>query len=168
VSPIKRLKRPAAYYTDPNNSIGYLARMIFKTYTRLLERKSLQYQITGGQWRILRPLWLQDGVTQRELSDLVGMRESTTVVAINSLEKSGLVRRKSSATDRRKIHIFLTPRAKELKETLFAPFVQVIHEISIKGMTDLEVEILQRLMKQVIANLTEAVPEAPHKPDGDE
>lgn len=149
-----RKKRPPAYYSDPNNSIGYLARVAFRSFSRLLEQRTLEHGVSAGQWRFLRQLWLNSGVTQRELSEMVGMREPTTVIAIKSLERSGFVRREKSKTDRRKIHIFLTPKAQALEAKL-NPYVEEVHQLATQGMTDEEVDQLQDLLRRVISNLAE-------------
>ena len=145
-------RHPAEYYTNPENSIGYLARVVFRSFSRLLERRTLTHDVSAGQWRFLRQLWREDGITQRELSERVGMREPTTVVALKGLEKAGLITRKKTTDDRRKPFIHLTPHAKKL-ELILAPMNAEIHEIATKGMTDDEVEVLQGLMRRVIDNL---------------
>lgn len=147
-------RHPAEYYTNPDNSIGYLARVVFRSFSRLLERRTLTHDVSAGQWRFLRQLWREDGITQRELSERVGMREPTTVVALKSLEKAGLITRKKTEEDRRKTYIYLTPHAKKL-ELVLAPMNAEVHEIATRGMTDEEVETLQVLMRRVIANLAD-------------
>lgn len=150
----KGYRYPAEYYTDPENSIGYLARVVFRSFSRLLERRTLTYDVSAGQWRFLRQLWLEDGITQRELSERVGMREPTTVVALKKLEEAGLITRKKTNDDRRKTFIYLTPHAKKL-ELILAPMNAEIHEIATNGLTDKEVEVLQQLMRRVIDNLAD-------------
>src|ERR1700760_4091377 len=105
-------------FIDPNNSLGYLTRIAFRSFSRAMERRTLRHGVSGGQWRFLRQLWGEDGLTPRELSRGVGMREPTTVTAVNSLVRSGFVERVPSALDRRKIHIHLTERAQALQATL--------------------------------------------------
>src|SRR3546814_2331421 len=100
-------------YTTLFRSIGYLARVVFRSFSRLLERRTLTHDVSAGQWRFLRQLWREDGITQRELSERVGMREPTTVVALKGLEKAGLITRKKTTDDRRKTFIHLTPHAKK-------------------------------------------------------
>lgn len=146
------IRHPAEYYTDPQNSIGYLARIVFRSFSRLLERETLTHDVSAGQWRFLRQLWREDGITQRELSERVGMREPTTVVALKGLEKAGFITRRKTPADRRKTFIYLTPHAKEL-ELVLAPKNAEVHEIATRGMTGAEVETLQRLMRRVIDNL---------------
>ena len=147
-------RHPAEYYTNPENSIGYLARIVFRSFSRLLERGTLTHDVSAGQWRFLRQLWREDGITQRELSERVGMREPTTVVALKGLEKAGFITRKKTDDDRRKTFIYLTPHAKKL-ELILAPMNAEVHEVATRGMTDAEVETLQKLMRRVIDNLAD-------------
>jgi DNA-binding MarR family transcriptional regulator len=147
---------PGDFYADPNNSLGYLSRIAFRSFSRALEKRTLPHGVTAGQWRFLRVLWREDGLTQRELSRRVGMREPTTVTALKSLEKSGFVRRKQSEEDRRKIHVFLTPKAKALQAVL-APCVAEVNEIASRGLTPDEVATLRRLLQIVGKNLAPEV-----------
>lgn len=150
-----RFRHPAEYYTNPENSIGYLARILFRSFSRLLEQGTLTHDVSAGQWRFLRQLWREDGITQRELSERVSMREPTTVVAVKGLEKAGLITRKKTTDDRRKTFIYLTSHAKQL-ELVLAPYNAEIHELATRGMSDEEVETLQALMRRAIDNLAEA------------
>lgn len=145
--------RDAAFYADPNNSLGYLCRIAFRNFSRALEKRTLPHGVTSGQWRFLRVLWREDGITQRELSRRVGMREPTTVTALKSLEKSGFVRRRQSEEDRRKIHVFLTPKARELEGTL-APHIAWVNEVATQGMSPAEVDTLCELLRRVGRNLS--------------
>lgn len=152
--PKQPLRHSAEYYTNPDNSIGYLARIVFRSFSRILERGTMEYDVSAGQWRFLRQLWREDGITQRELSERIGMREPTTVVALKGLEKSGLIIRKKTDEDRRKTYIYLTPHAKKL-EWILAPINAELHEVATRGLSDEEVETLQSLMRRVIDNLAE-------------
>ena len=87
-------------FAKPAESLGYLTRIAFRRFSRALERRTLCRGVTSGQWRFLRFLWREDGLTQWELSLRVGMREPTTAVIVRGLEKSGSVERRPSAKDR--------------------------------------------------------------------
>lgn len=156
----RTIRKPADYYRSPENSIGYLTRIVFRNFSRVLERYTLQHEISAGQWRFLRQLWIEDGITQRVLSERVGMREPTTVVALKGLEAAGLVHRVKSEVDRRKTYIHLTPVARALEKKL-APLNAEVHAIATAGMSDAEVETLQRLLKQVLSNLAEEARKLP-------
>ncbi len=136
------------------NSIAYLSRIAFRSFATLTEKQTLSHGVSAGQWRFLRQLWREEGLTQRELSNRVGMREPTTVVALKSLEKAGLVRREPSTVDRRKMHVYLTDKAKAL-EPLLIPISAKVHELATRGFTDDEVETLRALLRRLIDNLAE-------------
>jgi len=139
------------HFENPLNSFGYLLRVSFRSFSRALERRTLPCGVTSGQWRFLRVLWTKDGVTQRELSRRVGMREPTTVAAVNSLERAGLVVRRKSNLDRRKIHVCLTARAKRLKAKLM-PYVAEVNELGLSGLTPAEIILMRKMLLKIIEN----------------
>ncbi|HWA63263.1 MAG TPA: MarR family transcriptional regulator [Caulobacteraceae bacterium] len=143
------------FYADPANSIGYLSRIAFRAFSRALERRTAPHGVSSGQWRFLRVLWRNDGITQRELSRQVGLREPTTVIALKGMERAGLVRRRKSAEDRRKAHVYLTPQAREL-ESVLMPAVAEVNALALAGLTAEEVAVLRRALAQVGRNLAEA------------
>src|SRR5271170_6359667 len=112
----------------PRLSSGHQVRDAHRAFQRLLERRIAAYGVSRGQWYFLRVLWITDGLSQRELSARVGMMEPTTVIALRSMERTGLVRRVPSADDRRKVEVFLTAKAKRLRGTLLGVARRVTDE----------------------------------------
>lgn len=139
-------------YSEWSNSLGYLVRKSFRSVSRALEARTSEYGVTASQWHFLRVLWIEDGISQRELSQRVNMREPTTVIAVKRLEKAGLINRKQSMEDGRKINIFLTPKAKALKAKLM-PLVEEVNNLATRGMTAKEKAELRRLLTKVNQNL---------------
>ena len=146
------------FYADPTNSIGYLTRIAFRAFSRALEVRTSPHGVSSGQWRFLRVLWREDGLTQRELSRRVGMREPTTVIALKSLQRSGFVTRKKSEEDRRKVHVFLTPEARAL-EAVLLPAVAEVNTVALAGLTPAEIDVLRKALTQVGRNLSADVGE---------
>lgn len=145
-------------YADPTNSIGYLTRIAFRAFARALEVRTSPHGVSSGQWRFLRVLWREDGLTQRELSRRVGMREPTTVIALKSLERSGFVTRVKSEDDRRKVHVYLTDTARGL-EAVLLPAVAEVNQIALAGLTKAEVATLRKALTIVGRNLADDVGE---------
>src|ERR1700704_3324891 len=104
----------------PIESAGYLVRDAHRAFQKLLEKRIAAYGITRGQWYFLRVLWIEDGLSQRELSARVGMMEPTTVIALRSMERTGLIRRVRTSEDKRVSHVRLTPKAQRLRNELLA------------------------------------------------
>ncbi len=99
-------------------SIGYQVRATHRALQRYLQLMIEPHGVTSGSWYFLRALWHEDGLTQRELADRIGTREPTALIAIKYMESRGLVKRVRSKADRRKIHVWLTPKGRALKQRL--------------------------------------------------
>src|SRR5690554_2740055 len=118
-------------------SLGYQIRATHRLFQSYLQSKIEPYGVSLGMWYFLRVLWESDGLTQRELSHLVGTMEPTTLVALRSMERAGFIRRQRNTLDRRKINVFLTTEGRALKETLL-PLARDVVDDAAAGMTDAE------------------------------
>lgn len=142
-------------FSDPLQSFGQVARLTFRAFARSLEQRIVAHGVTIGQWRFLRELWREDGITQRELSERLSMREPSTVAAVRSLEAAGLVRRVRDDVDRRKIRIYLTPRARRLRKPLLG-HVRDVNVIATQGVSHKDLETTRRVLLQLMDNLNAA------------
>ena len=147
-------KRPAFRLLDfpPAESSGYLVRDAHRAFQRLLERRIAAYGVTRGQWYFLRVLWNEDGLTQRELSARVGMMEPTTVIALRGMEKSGLIRRLRSRDDKRRSHVWLTPKAQRMRKGLLALARGITVEAQ-EGISRGDLLRFRRVIARMTANL---------------
>jgi len=143
---------PLDFYDDPANSVGYLTRIAFRQFSRHLERRTLSYGVTSGHWPFLRVLWNEEGMSQSELSRRVGMKEPTTVTALNAMEKAGFVRREPSTRDRRKMHIHLTDRGRALRQVMIAAVTEV-NELASAGVSAEDMATLRKVLARLAANL---------------
>src|ERR1700681_2089375 len=136
----------------PRLSSGYLVRDAHRAFQRLLERRIAAYGVSRGQWYFLRVLWNADGLSQRELSARVGMMEPTTVIALRSMDRSGLIRRVRDDDDRRKVRVFLTAKAKRLRNELLT-VARSITEGAEQGVGLRELAAFRRVITRMTANL---------------
>jgi MarR family transcriptional regulator, organic hydroperoxide resistance regulator len=134
------------------DSVGYQVRRTHRALQRYLQLKIEPHGVTLGMWYFLRALWHEDGLNQRELSRRVGTMEPTTLSAILNMEKKGFVRRVQNKTDRRKLHVHLTPKGRALKAKLIplarevvGTAVQSLSRKEIKAMLDGLVEVQNNL-----------------------
>lgn len=133
-------------------SSGYLVRDAHRAFQRLLERRIAPFGVTRGQWYFLRVLWITDGLSQRELSARVGMMEPTTVIALRSMEKSGLIRRVRGDDDRRKVLVFLTAKAKRLRGELLVVARAITAEAE-EGIAPRDLAAFRRIVARMTENL---------------
>jgi DNA-binding MarR family transcriptional regulator len=66
-----------------------------------------------GQDLLLSALWSEDGITQAELVERLGIRSPTVSKALTRLERVGYVRREID--ERRSRRVFLTPAGRALR-----------------------------------------------------
>lgn len=152
---MSRMEDDLERFSDPLESFGQVARLTFRAFARSLGQRITSHGVTIGQWRFLRELWREDGITQRELSERLSMREPSTVAAVRSLESAGLVRRVRDDFDRRKIRVYLTPRARRLREPLLR-HVRDVNAIATAGVSRKDLETTRRVLLQLMANLNAA------------
>lgn len=119
---------------------------------RSLQQRLQVHDVSFGHWSFLRILWIQDGLTQRELSDLAGVMEPTTLVAVKAMEKMGLIERRQLPGNRKNMHVFLTPQGRSLQEVL-VPLAEEVNRISVAGLSERSVADVRRSLLKMIENL---------------
>jgi DNA-binding MarR family transcriptional regulator len=71
--------------------------------------------LTYPQYLVLLVLWEQDGLGVREICDALDLDTGTLSPLLKRLEAMGLIERRRSATDERRVHIFLTDQGTALR-----------------------------------------------------
>jgi DNA-binding MarR family transcriptional regulator len=153
----KSNKRPGSreeleYKLD--ESLGFMLTMTERRLKPLLKKCiALEGEgLTYGMWFFLRVLWEADGLTQKELSDRVGMMQPTAVAALRSMEKQGFVQIKPDPDDRRSTRIFLTKEGRQVGDSML-PMVKGINDFALKGISADEFDALRSVLRKIRANI---------------
>jgi DNA-binding MarR family transcriptional regulator len=120
-------------------------------FNRYLTAQLAAHGVTFGQFQHLRNLWVENGLTQAELSRRIGIEMASSTAILDSLEATKLITRVRNTTDRRKINVFLTPAGAALEKALMACAADANKRAS-KGLTQVEVAQLFSLAGQIIDN----------------
>ena len=139
-------------WLEPDESPGFVVRKTNIAVGNALRRRLSKYGLTLGQYYIMRALWINEGQSQRALSEAVGTTEPTTASVLRMLEKNGLIRRTRNQQDRRTINIFLTENGLEMKRELLL-MAMGVNEIATRGLSQHDIEEIKRLMQAMSANL---------------
>jgi len=137
-------------------SLGYHLRTLTETWSVLLQRRLGPLGGTFPQWRYLRELWEEDGLTQRELSDRVGRQAATTVTALCVLRRSGLIRTVRAKEDRRKRRVFLTEKGRALNRVM-TPTIIAIEDAVLRNIDDADIVALKRTLASMQQNIDDAI-----------
>ncbi|CAN5486592.1 hypothetical protein BH10PSE17_BH10PSE17_31600 [soil metagenome] len=136
----------------PNDRMAHLAKDATRSFLRSLQVRLARHDVTLGQWTYLRILWERDGITQRELSHEAGVMESSTVIALRSLEAMDFVRRDRIDGDRRSYYVYLTARGKALKRKL-VPLAEEVNAVALRGLKASEIETTRQCLLVMLDNL---------------
>ena len=140
------------HYVSTRESVGFVVREVWRLFARCLRPRIAREGVSIGMWFVLRMLWDEDGMTQRELGDRVGINGPTMVTALNSMERAGLVKRVQNRIDPRKINVFLTERGRKLKSKLW-PMAAEVLALGLSGLTRNQVQSLNKMLTQIRLNL---------------
>ena len=151
-------RKPVPTETDDftlDVSIGAQMKRTQRALLRSLQLRLAAHGVPIGMWFFLRALWEEDGLSQGEISERVGTTAATATEQLRNMEASGMVVRQPSEADRRKVHFFLTPRARDLRgELIEVP--QEVERMALAGLTPGEAGFLRLALKRIQANLAAA------------
>lgn len=138
----------------PDDRIAHLIRDVSRAFVRALSMRLERYEIPVGHWLFLRVLWENDGITQKELSDRVGVMEPTTFAAVRSLEAMGYVVRKQHLPNRKNVFVCLTPEGRALKRKL-VPLAVAANEQAARGISQADMATTRKVLLAMLGNLTD-------------
>lgn len=139
----------------PDDRLAHLVRDAGRVLTKSLQAKLADHSVSFGHWSFLRILWVTEGLTQRELSEQAGLMEPTTYTALKAMEANGLIERRQLNGNRKNIHIYLTEKGRDLKQTLI-PLAESVNDSAVRGVDDDDLLATRRTLLAIISNLAEA------------
>ena len=136
---------------------GFLVTKIKQLGDRIFERILAEKNIdafNGAQGRILYVLWQEDGVPIKIISEKSGLAITSLTTMLERMEKNGLISRKTDEADKRKTLLFLTDKAKELKEA-YDSVSNEMGNIYYRDFTDKEILQFEEYLNRIRVNLEE-------------
>lgn len=112
---------------------------------------------SAGQFPILIELWNEEGLTQRQLLDRVDVEQATMANTLARMERDGLIERRPHPQDRRAQLIFLTDRARELKNEALQAATEA-DEALFEGFRRFEKELMLEYIRRAIDNARKLEP----------
>lgn len=132
--------------------VAHLVRLGARGFNRSLARRLAEHEITFGQWVYLRILWKREGLSQSQLSDAANLTAPTTHTALGKLERLGIVERRTLGENRRRQHVFLTQKGRDLQKVL-EPLAVEANEVALAGIPESEREKLRAHLVTILDNL---------------
>jgi DNA-binding MarR family transcriptional regulator len=139
-----------------DESVGFMLTITERKLKAFLRDSIAGEEFNYGMWFFLRVLYEEDGLTQKELSERVGMMQPTAVTAIKNMQSRGLVRVETDETDRRRTYIHLTPAGKRVGKRML-PLLRQINDVALQGITKAEFDTLRTVLRKIRSNVDKAL-----------
>jgi DNA-binding MarR family transcriptional regulator len=133
---------------DIEKSVGFLLAKAYQRACALFKEEFDRYDLTPQQFGFLAFLWIEDGLSQSELSARSQIDRTTIGGIIDRLEKEGLVERRNHPEDRRAYQVFLTTTGKSLEKELSSVANHVLRKVT-SPLTKQEHETLVQLLTKI-------------------
>jgi DNA-binding MarR family transcriptional regulator len=114
-----------------------------------------KYGLGSGHFFFLRVLMSKEGISQNELSDILGVDKATTAKAMSKLTEAGYVKRDIDSLDTRVYRLFLTDNGKKIGQKL-RKLGSELEEILTEGFSDDEKQQLLSLLERAATNAKKA------------
>jgi MarR family transcriptional regulator, transcriptional regulator for hemolysin len=138
---------------DFQNSIGFIVNRTAKVFVKALDSELREkVGVTFGQWKVFVMLSMQDGITQKEIANRLGLEAATLIPIIDKMEKEGLVARQVDQADRRNNRIYRTEKADALWDQMIECALK-IRKIAVKDISEKHITIMRDSLGKICENL---------------
>lgn len=132
--------------------IGKYISQLYRKGSVFINKGVSKHGIGSGQIMSLLELYLKDGKNQEEISETLKIDKGTTARALKKLEEQGFVNRIKDEHDKRSNKIYLSDKAKDVKEDVLDVLTDWNKQIT-KTLTKEEEETLKQLLEKVCTNI---------------
>ena len=126
------------------DSTTYRAIRVLAAQKAKLAAVFAEYGLHLGQEHMLAQLWREDGLTQTQLADRLGVSAPAITKVVRGLERGGLVERLQDDADARVLRVRLTERGRALEEPITTAWYAVEAE-SLAALTPEQRAAIQHL-----------------------
>ncbi|CAN7342820.1 MarR family transcriptional regulator [Paenibacillus sp. LjRoot153] len=133
---------------ETRNSIPRWVSLIYRYGQMYIGEHLKKFEIGRGQHIFLNALYKEDGLTQEELSDYLKIDKGTTAKALKKLEEQGYVTRIVSEKDKRCNEVFLTDKARGIKEDVRKVLTDWRERLTF-GLSDVEKQMALTILEKM-------------------
>lgn len=131
--------------------IGQVHRLSTKRFVQNSHTHGLE--ISLDQWLVLGPIWKNNGISQKDISEYCGKDKTSVTKIIDTLEKKNLVVRVTDQLDHRVKRVVLSNKGKELFLSALPVMAKTRDEVR-NGISDNEIESLKDILNKIYKNLS--------------
>ncbi len=133
------------------DSPTYLASQLARGFSRALQMRAARLGFSPGQFPILLELWTEEGLTQKQLLERVDVEQATMANTLARMERDGLIERKPHPKDKRAQLVYLTDKARAMKDEALAAAAEADQSL-FQGFRRFEKELMLEYIRWAIEN----------------
>ncbi len=141
---------------DDRPSIGRYIGSIHRHIHIVIQQMLKPYGMGSGQCFFMNVICHHEGLSQKELSEIMHIDKATTTKALKKLVQGGWVERKADPNDGRQYQLFLTDKGQAFMPTFHGILDQITDGLS-KGYEEEEYQKVIAMMDQLQANVVQMV-----------
>lgn len=135
-------------------SPGYLINHLGRLFAAGLQARIKPLGLSTGTFPIMLQLWEQDGRSQRDLVEALGIEQATVANSLNRMERDGLIILRPDDHDGRIKRSWLTERGQGLRAPAVAA-AEAVNDSALAGLSPDERAEFLRLIAKAIATYGE-------------
>lgn len=116
--------------------------------------KSHGINITIEQWLVLNVISENENISQISVGEKLIKDKPTISRMVNQLEKKGFIKKKSSATDSRKVELTISEKGETLIKKLY-PIIEKIRFTGLNELSEKENESIETILNKILNNLSD-------------
>lgn len=117
-----------------------------------INEKLKEHDIRSGQHDFFFLIANHQGITQKEVSEILCIGKATTAKAVKNLEKQGYIKRIVCQEDKRFYKLFLTEKGEGIKPVIDATFNEMIVTF-LAGFSEDEAAIAMKVLERMLNNV---------------
>jgi DNA-binding MarR family transcriptional regulator len=135
-----------------DDSPMFLIARVSRAYHNHASQVFEEFGLHRSQPRVLFELSQEDGKSQKQLGENIGVTSASISNMVKRMERAGFVIRRRDAEDERISRVYLTQAGREIISQVKATSKR-LHEIALAGFTDTETGALCEYMQRIFENL---------------
>lgn len=126
--------------------------------TRLLrkhfDRRATRFELTRSQWRALKAISRNEGLSQTELAELLELEAIPVGRVIDRLEQAAFVERRPDPGDRRRWCLYLADKAQGVVQDM-EQIADGLRQEAVAGVSKTDYAVFEKVLKHIKRNLVE-------------
>src|SRR6056297_297765 len=136
--------------------IGKYLSIAKRAHSMFLQKKLKTYNIGRGELFILIALYKKDAICQQTLCEYYKLNKAAVGRAVKKLKKKKYIIKKIDKNDKRKMVLFLTKKAKNMKSE-FVKILNSVEKTVKKNLTEKEINEFIKISEKISKNIHEAI-----------